>query len=313
MASAQLTTAACSFINDNEGFGGTKAIKTNLLATLKTSQGFHINYSYDAILNTLKSNKIIKPKELSNKNVPIRTLVEYPIAVDFTNRMSTIKHVIFTADEKIKTTSIPLLQTNVNPDLIFIFENGNVKYFDIKNSSFNKGKITDGSIREVPFINEEVINYPIDYTTWTKQDDYLYTFLYQNINVYNMSEKDKRYALNELTKMKNMLQKNPNPMHIHNQFENSLMNINSLETFPISTNFYNIYHVKNGLLTQNEMAFLEEQINKIPKDFFKDQPSMEKYLIGCLFDYNQRVNIHTFDTLRPLRQFYPFIDNALAK
>lgn len=310
-ANTFVTTKVHDYITDNTMIGGTSTIKTNFVAAF-VNQNKQMVYPYTHIAPLVDNTKIIfHPSLFTSKGASVRTLVELPLISAFAERFPQIKKVTILGDN----ISIPGRTQNTNRDLLVGFQNGNTKDFDIKTKRLTDDDVLHGHIREISVSNHDIVTYPRDYSLVAEQYPIIINKLKRLMLLDNIKKTMSYHDIAQIDFECNNIQKylisGKTLAGYHQQVENSLMNINQLQSYPSNVNFYNIYHIKNGELTAKEMTFLQEAI-KMADASILDKPSyMQKYLVDCLHVFHQHVNGQTYNTLKPLIKVYPFIKQLL--
>jgi len=299
-----------NYIIDSNLLGGTATIKTNLLAAF-VNQNKQLVYPYNHIEALINNPKIkYHPSVHNEKGAPVRTLVEMPIISTFAERFPQIDKVTILGDN----VKIPGRTQNTNRDLLVDFTNGHIKDFDIKTTKYDE-HVSAGNIREISVAQNEIITYPRDYSLLHDQYELILKKIGQLITLQKvkmtMSPQDYRQLQDEYAHIQNKIFLRNIVLVDHTMIENTLMNINMLKTYPSNVNFYHIYYIKNGVLTEKEMNFLQKAMDMAHPSIL-DKPSyMQKYLVDCLHVYHQHVNNNTYETLRPLSKVYPFVKQLL--
>jgi len=310
-ANTHVTTKVHDYITDSNLIGGTSTIKTNFIAAF-VNQNKQMIYPYTHIVPLINNTKIsFHPLVFASKGAPARTLVELPLISAFAERFPQIVTVTILGDN----ISISGRTQNTNRDLLVGFQNGHIKDFDVKTKRLTEDDILHGNIREISVSNTEIITYPRNYSLVAEQYPAIINKLKRLMLLDNikrtMSNQDMAQVAFECNNIEKHLQSGKNFLEYHQKVEESLMNINQLQSYPSNVNFYNIYHIQNGRLTEQEMVFLNKAM-ELANPSILDKPSyMQKYLVDCLHGYHQHVNNNAYSTLKPLTKVYPFVKQLL--
>ena len=287
--------------------GGTSTIKTNFMAAFM-HHNKELMYSTNSLEANINHPRIKIDPSLLNKLAPSRTLVELPIMINFVNRMPQVKQALYLVDQITLNTGTK----NTNPDFKITFNNLTSKAFDIKTAQLDT-HVFSGEIREIAFTEMQMVTYPRDFTKLTNQYELIEKGLLIKKEEFKKLWPTDNYTSfwNEFLTFQRLFKSPETLLNKHQQMENALMNITQDPYFNYNINFYNIYHIKNGLLTQEELKFLEEAANLVDSNILTKPSYMNQYLINCLHIYHKKVDPFTYETLVPLRKVYPFIKELL--
>lgn len=302
------TKNVLNFVMNNDTIGGTSIIKTNFLALLE-HHNKHIVFPGKELstLLTKKNPKIVGSEEYQNTLLPVRVLVEAPIALNFVEKANNINQCLLTGD------AIPIQgrTKNINRDLIVTFDNGSIKSFDIKTGNY-KNSYLSGDIHQVDIYKDNLINYPRDLSQTDFQIKQTITMLeaYYSANRNLISEEDTKIFQEHLEILNNMKLKQK-LLTYNSCINNSFLRINELKTYASNININNVHYIQAKELSEKELAFLNDVVKDIPVSFL-DKPSyMQSFLNQKLQAYQKFVNLKTYAELHPLRKTYPFVKELL--
>ncbi len=100
-------------------------------------------------------------------------------------------------------------------------------------------------------------------------------------------------------------------LEVQPQIEDALLEITRLKSYPYAINSYNVYYIKDGLLTDAEISFMEQSLKYVDINVLRKASYMRTFLVECLKNYHRIVDPQTSTTLEPLRKIFPVIREFL--